>query len=321
MIFLGVACAVLGAVAAALGAWLQHRGVTTTGRTSPAALLRNPAWRFGVLVLTACTVLQALALAFAPVTVVTPVVVLALPILTVLNGPRDHVTRAAVAAVTLAVAVFVTLTARDAQPTTIPPDTVVDAGQLVGVLVIALVAVATLAQGIARSAALAVAAGAGYGLVAVLIRDVLHSDGLPWLSLLAAVLAFATAAWLVQHAYASGPPDIVVGCQTAANPVVATALGMTVLGEAPELDLPVLAACGATAIAGVAVLAVRRHHLNAASATPSSRNPASRGPAAAPAVPAAARRPRAGRPAAWSGTAATGPGPRRASTPRPTRPS
>ncbi|GHF23398.1 hypothetical protein GCM10017786_66980 [Amycolatopsis deserti] len=301
MIALGVVCAVLGAVAAAFGAWLQHRGVTAVGRTHPAALLRNPAWRLGVLVLTACTVLQALALALAPVTVVTPIVVLALPILTVLNGPRDPLTRVAVAAVTLAVAVFVTLTARDAKPATIPPDTVLDAGQLVGIIVVSLVAVAAFAQGIARSAALAVAAGVGYGLVAVLIKDVLHADGLPWLSVLATVLAFATAAWLVQHAYASGPPDVVVGCQTAANPVVATGLGMTVLGEAPALDLPTLAACGATAIAGIAVLAVRRDSLTGARATPSSNSP--------------------GRPAAWSGTAATGPGPRRASTPRPTRPS
>lgn len=320
MIALGVGCAVLGAIAAAFGAWLQHRGVTSTGRTPHLiALVRDPAWRLGVLVLTACTALQVLALAFAPVTVVAPVLVLALPVLTVLNGPRDRVTQAAVAAVTLAVAAFVTLTARSAAPATIPPDTVLNAGQLVAVLVISLVAVAAITRGIARSAALGVAAGVSYGLVAVLTRDVLHSAGLPWLSLFATVLAFGTGAWLVQHAYASGPPDIVVGCQTATNPVVATALGMTVLGEAPDLDLPALALCGVVAITGIAVLAVRRSGISDANATPASRNPAPRSPAAAPAVPAAIRNPSAGRPAAWSGTAATGPGPLRVSTPPPTR--
>ncbi|NYI87477.1 hypothetical protein HNR02_000800 [Amycolatopsis endophytica] len=320
MIALGVVFAVLSAVAAAVGAWLQHRGVSRAG-TKPIALLRNRAWRTGVVVLTACTLLQILALAFAPVTVVAPVVVLALPVLTVLNGPRDRVTQGAVAAVALAVAVFVTLTARSPATTTIPPGAVVEAGRLVAVLVVALLAVAMLTREIARSAALAAAAGASYGLVAVLTRDVLHAPGLPWLSLLGAVLAFATAAWLVQHAYASGPPDVVVGCQTVANPVVATALGMTALGEAPELDLPTLAACGAVAVAGIAVLAVRRSGLSAARATRSSRSPAFRGPAAVPAAAASPRNHPAGRPAAWSGTAATGPVPPRANTPPPRRPS
>ncbi|NKQ57512.1 hypothetical protein HFP15_32080 [Amycolatopsis sp. K13G38] len=84
---------------------------------------------------------------------------------------------------------------------------------------------------------------------------------LPWLSLTGAVLAFLAGAWLIQPGYAGGPPDIVVGCKTVVNPLVATTLGLTVLKESAQPDratASALAACAVVATAGIAVLA--RHH-------------------------------------------------------------
>jgi drug/metabolite transporter (DMT)-like permease len=77
-------------------------------------------------------------------------------------------------------------------------------------------------------------------------------------------LAFGAGSWLLQLAYASGPPDVVVGCQTVLNPLVATVLGIGVLNETVNAGgwrgIGMIVG-GAAAILGVVVLA--RHRPNA----------------------------------------------------------
>lgn len=270
MIVLAVACALCAAIASGVGARLQHGGVraeTVDGELrlrSLGRLTRNRGWLLGFTVLGVGTTLQITSLTLAPVIVVAPLVVLALPVVAVLSGRRDRTSLFAIAAVSAAVGVFVALSSGAAVSPRLPPSDVLEATQVVTVVVAVLGAVALLTRALIRCIALSAAAGAAYGLVSVLVRDAastvqtLGLPELPWLVLVGAVAAFLLGAWFVQLAYASGPPDVVVGCQTMVNPLVATVLGMTVLGEAASthpLMLVLLAACGAVAIAGIAVLA------------------------------------------------------------------
>jgi drug/metabolite transporter (DMT)-like permease len=223
-------------------------------------------------VLSVCAGLQILALALAPVTVVAPIVVLALPVIAVLNaratGARlDLLASLAVIASTAGVALFVGLAAGAASQVEFDEQAVLRAGQYVAVAVVVLGLIGAVRHGIVRCVALAAGTGAAYGLVSVLVRDVTFSlqhggiDDVSPLSAAGLAVAFAAGSWFLQLAYASGPPDVVVGCQTVLSPLVATCLGIGVLDETVNaggwrgIGLVV---CATVAIIGVAVLA--RHH-------------------------------------------------------------
>jgi hypothetical protein len=277
---LAIAFALLAAVCSAVGAQLQHTGVRAETEqralrlSGLGRLARNRSWVTGFAVLAACAVLQVLALALAPVSVVAPMVVLALPIVAVLNSRAgqfrlDAVAWLAIGATALAVGVFVAVTAGSGTEVRLPPDAMVLAVQLVAVGVGLLFVAGLAMHGMPRCIAFAVAAGAAYGLVSVLVRDVAYTvrvggiDEVPLLSSLGVALAFLAGSWLVQLGYADGPPDVVVGCQTMANPVVASAIGIGLLDETEGLSpavTTVLLLCGVTAVTGIAVLA--RHRID-----------------------------------------------------------
>jgi hypothetical protein len=281
-----VVCAVLAALCSAVGAQLQHTGVRAETQDrglrlrTLGKLVRNRYWIRGFAVLFACAVLQILALTFAPVSLVAPIVVLALPMVALLNAhsgdvPLDRVGWIGVAATSLAVAAFVAVSAGSVSEVQIPPDAVLNAGILVGVAVLVLGLVALAGRGNIRCVALAMAAGAAYGLVSVLVRNVTYSirveglDGLPPLSAVGVAVAFLAGSWLIQLGYDSGPPDVVVGSQTVVNPLVATVIGMTLLDETTSLPVGAavaLVACGVVAMVGVVVLA--RHHPDASAREP-----------------------------------------------------
>ncbi|MFF5990161.1 DMT family protein [Prauserella flavalba] len=274
MITVAILFAVLGAACSAIGAQLQHDGVraeTKDGKLTLRKLgdlVRNPLWVRGFAVLFACAVLQILALTFAPVTVVAPIVVLALPMVALLNARELDVPGwVAVGATTAAIVLFVTHTAGEVTEQEIPASAVLLAGQFVALGVALLGLLAALSRGIVRCVSLAMAAGAAYGLVTVLVRDVTYTvrtEGiahLPVLSLVALVVAFLAGSWFIQLGYASGPPDVVVGAQTMLNPAVATTIGFAVLDEAGGISsdfLTTLVVCGVIAVSGIVVLA--RHH-------------------------------------------------------------
>jgi len=289
MIGLAIAFAVLGALCSAVGAQLQHQGVRSETKDSQLGLrtigrlAHNRRWLLGVAVLTACAVLQILALALAPVTIVAPIVVLALPAIAVLNarwsGERlDTVAVIAVIASTLGVAVFVALASGRATPVEFPPSKVLVACQIIAGAAVLFGTVGALREGIVRCVVLATGAGAAYGLVSVLVRDVTYTfqtegfRGVSPLSATALVVSFAIGSWYIQLAYASGPPDIVVGTQTVLSPLVATAIAIGMLDETANAGGFVglgLVAAAFVAVCGVVLLA--RHHPEATSrATPHS---------------------------------------------------
>jgi hypothetical protein len=248
MIILAIVLAVAGAALSAVGVQLQSAGVRAEAGDDGlrlrglARLTHNPRWLAGLAVLFVCAVLQILALAMAPVTVVAPIVVLALPMSAVLNarvtgGRLDAAALVAVIASAVGVGLFVLLAAGAASSVAYDGTAVLRAGELVAAVVALLGMIGALQRGIPRCVALAAGTGAAYGLVSVLVRDVTYTvqhGGVSAVSPLSAaglVLAFAAGSWFLQLAYASGPPDIVVGVQTVLNPLVATGLGMGMLNE------------------------------------------------------------------------------------------
>jgi hypothetical protein len=278
MITLAIVFAVLGACLSAVGVQLQAAGVRDESRDDRlrlrglARLTHNPRWLLGLAVLSVCAVLQILALALAPVTVVAPIVVLALPVSVVINARAaaarlDAAALVAVVASTGGVALFVALAAGTAKPVVFDELAVLHAGEIVAGAVLLLGLIGMLRQGTVRCVAFAAGTGAAYGLVSVLVRDVTYgfqNGGAMAVSPLAVtglVLAFATGSWLLQLAYASGPPDVVVGCQTVLNPLVATALGIGLLDETVDAGGwrgIGLVAGGVAAVVGVLVLARHR---------------------------------------------------------------
>lgn len=278
MATLAIACAVTAAGFAAVGAQLQHSGVrnvSSDGKLrlrSLAALARDRCWRLGVLAHVGTVGLQALAISMAPVVVVAPIVVLALPLVAVLSARRTRrglgpLALAGIAATTGGLALFVLLASGTAEGTEVTGEQVFDAVKVIAAVALVLGLVAVGNSGRVRCLALAVAAGALHGLVAVLFRRIAHmadSAGFvpfPILSIVTLVIAFLTAAWLVQASYASGPPDLVVATVTVLNPVVAIAIGVSVLGETAGIGTGMTTALlGCGGVAALGILALARSH-------------------------------------------------------------
>jgi hypothetical protein len=251
-----ILCAVLAAGCSALGAMLQHAGVrevTDLKLTSAHRLVSSRRWVYGFLILFACAILQVIALALAPVSVVAPLNALAIPIIAVAKAHKlTGLLAVAVLVATAGIVVFVTITAGAAVPTDVSPKVVLQAGQLVVAGVLVCTVVATFQTGTIRSLALAVGAGILYGLVAVLVRDVTTSlPQIEWFSLLGLVVSFLVGAWFIQLGYAAGPPDLVVAGQTVVNPIVAAWIGIKLLGEGTGMSALTQAGLIISAIAAV----------------------------------------------------------------------
>lgn len=291
MTALAVAAAVVAAVCFAVGGILQHRAVAEEAVPGPsaggtgaarlgaggfAALLRRPGWLLGLVLAGAGATLHALALVVAPVSVIQPVGVLAVPV-AVLLAARATGTRPSVAvgaAVGLAVggvAGFVALAAGSAVSGTADPTTLAVAGAGVGIVVLGLAALAARASSpIVRCLACAAGGATAFGLVSALVRAlaerVAAGAPIPDLAGLAGaiVVALLAGGWLVQQAFAAGPAELVVATLTVVDPVVAVGLGIALLGEGAATGLPAaLGMAGCAVVAAAGVLALARHHPDA----------------------------------------------------------
>ncbi|MFC0111544.1 DMT family transporter [Kibdelosporangium aridum] len=278
MTALAITLAVISACCSAIGAHLQHQGVRDEAEVSRRGLriarrlLRNRQWLLGFVTLLTCAALQTLALALAPVTIVAPIVVLALPATAILNAHTskkrlDRVATTAVIASALGIAVFVALASGTATAVAFPDSSVWLACQIIAGTTVLLGLSAVLRRGIVRCVLLASGAGASYGLLSILARDVMYTVQINgWadvalVSVIGLVVTFAVGSWFIQLAYASGPPDVVVGCHTVLNPLVATGIAIWLLDEAPAASTWTavgMVCAGLVAIGGVVQLT--RHH-------------------------------------------------------------
>ncbi|MFC0437280.1 DMT family transporter [Kutzneria buriramensis] len=277
MIPLAIALAVLGACCNAVSARLQHGGLNECAdeRGLRLAVLlrlaRQPIWLAGIAIAGCGAALHATALGLAPLSVVQPIGILAFALTTVMSVRiesirLDRVAVGAVAASTVGTIAFVLLAATQARATVVAPDVELRATVLVVGLVGGLAAVAALNTGAVRCLGFATASGVSFGFVSLLMRATLQQLGgnghpFPLPEIAGIVVGILVGGWLVQHAYASGPPEVVIGCLTVIDPLVAVGLGVVLLGEAGDTPLSLgLAAllCAVVAAGGVVVLTLRR---------------------------------------------------------------
>src|SRR6478609_2537071 len=278
--WLGIPIAAAGAVLLALGTLFQHRAVgdqpAAAGREAGSmgggrlqALVRKPAWLAGTATLGAAILLQLTSLRFSPLIVVQPIGAIALVVTTLASARMNRKSpgRRALTAVALCVGgvgVFVAVAAFSAA------DVEISDRHLVTILIVLAVVLACVAVAYAlwrhRSGAVVFTAGAGilFGFVAALAQTViarLFQGDFEWLSLtcLAGLLIAAlSGSFLVQNAHTRGTSELVVAGLTVIDPLVAVTLGITILGEAaaaPPLAIVLFLLSGATAVAGVFLLA------------------------------------------------------------------
>jgi drug/metabolite transporter (DMT)-like permease len=321
---LAIVFALLGAVCFAGAAVLQHSAVSAGSRRDaddqPGKVLslrglrditRRPGWLAGLALAGGGSVLHATALVLAPLSVVQPLGVLAVPIAVLLTAMRTDRRPApgVVVGVLLSVAgvaVFVGAAAGTAVSSPPPDQSTLIASLIVAGVVLALAALGLARSGWVRCVACAMAGAAAFGLVSALVRAVSQSVvagdvGPLELPVLAAVAGIAAAVlvggWLVQQAFASGPPEVVIACLTVVDPIVAVLLGAVLLGEGVATPVEtwfLLAGAAITATAGVIALA--RHHPDAAAARAARLGPGAAAqplpsPPATPSPPDAQSRP------------------------------
>lgn len=305
MTILAIGLTLIGAVCFAVASVLQHHAVTTTdhpdetGRVGeigqadePAgtrplsarhllAIVRRRRWLQGAGLAAIGSVVNGIALLMAPLRVVQPVGVLAVPLAVLLSAAKAR--RRPSGGVLLGagltvggVAVFVVASAGSATTHTPSATATLTAGLVVAALVVVL-AVAGLARhgrGPLRCLALASAVATAYGLLSALVRVAAQAAAdtgiLSPLVLgcaAGALVAFAAGAWLVQHAYHAGAPEIVIACLTVVDPIVAVVLGAVLLGEGATTPVGAWGLLGAAALtATVGVLTLAHHHPDAVAA-------------------------------------------------------
>ena len=245
--------------------------------------IRSPRWLFGLVLMGLSLACQITALSFAPVSIVQPVGVLAFPWSMIIQSRAHKVpigpqARLAVVITVAAIFGFISIGGFNAAPEA----RLSEVGVLIGALVAYLCAAALGlfgARGAAQWRCLAWASGGAvfYGLEASLVKSLMEyaktsswvNSAVFWATLVALLIGSATAAWMVQQGYATGPAELVVASMTITSPVVAVLFGIAVLGEGAQLG-PVTATSmillGAIAIGGVIRLATLHPQFEDASA-------------------------------------------------------
>lgn len=280
--------ALLDAACFGAAALLQHRGVRRVSepydegrhrRRLPVRafgqLLREPTWMLGSALIVVGTLLHVAALALAPLAVIQPVGVLAVPFAVVLAARlrRRAPAPALIAGVAMSVlgtGAFVLLASHS------NPRPALALGPLLIAAAVLAVTVAVVWQGTARlrpilrCAGFAVVGAVSFGFGSTLVRLVAGSaatdyrrlaDPTNLLAVVVMIVAVTIGGWAVQQAYAAGSAEVVIATLTVGDPLIAVLLGMTLLGEEAGvgwLTRVAMVICGLVAAGGV-VLAARYH--------------------------------------------------------------
>jgi drug/metabolite transporter (DMT)-like permease len=288
---IAVILAVLGAALFAGAAVLQHREVSDLyGQPLPrervlslrrlGRIARRPGWLAGFGLAGGGTIVHAIALALAPLRLVQPIGVLAVPVAVLLSSLRlrrapGRSVLLGVALTMAGVAVFVAASVSATSGSLPPPGSTLPTTLIVGGVVVALGAAGLAVGGWLRCVACATAGATAFGLLSALMRVIFQelAGGTPWYDPqvlgtgASAVAAMVVGGWLVQQAYPSGPPEVVVACLTVVDPIVAVLLGALLLGEGADTPLATWFLLGGAAVAAAAgVLVLARLHPDAVAA-------------------------------------------------------
>lgn len=286
---LAITLGVFASLGFALGATLQHTGIERIFREGDdrhlsfarvLTMLRTPIWLFGTILILAGAGLHLIGVNLAPVTVVQPVGILAVPFAALLAARKNHKapTRGMWLAIVMAVIGIVAFTFFSSRSAA--TDTLLDMRMILIASIVIWVGAAVFvllgAKGPVgfRCLAWATAGAFLYGLATALMKTTLElfkqgheTPAMFWLTLAGLFACYGVGAWFIQQAYASGPAEIVVGSMTVIDPLVAVAFGIIVLGEGRNIDgvsAVGMVLMGALASWGVALLS--KYHPDAASA-------------------------------------------------------
>lgn len=278
---LAILIVALSSLLFATGATLQHLAITdiadrdsdnpSMGVGELVTMIRTPKWLLGLTVIAIGATAHIVGLMMAPVTVVQPVGILAVP-WSVLMAARIHKHRvspqmwAAVAMTILGIVAFTFFSASKAAPDAhVNPLTV-----LIGCLVVYAIGFAFDGVGLwgpnrMRSLMWATGGSFFYGLSSALIKSVstmlrdpdFHTNILFWVLVPFLIGSYVIGGISIQQGYATGPAEGVVASMTTTDPVVGVAFGLIILGEGVLITLPYaigMVIGGAIAIGGVVVL-------------------------------------------------------------------
>lgn len=284
MILLAIAMQVCGSFLFASGAIMQSlgvksqfdpNGITSSNRLSLGGLLKLftvPKWVIGLGLVFCGAAVHLVALSFAPVSVVQPVGILAVP-WSVLLASKIHghkiaprlwgavgVTVLGVVGFTIFSSLFATGEKYVSFSAMLWSFAVVCV--ICGVLSVLATRAVAWAKAILWSSVGAILYGLASGFMKAamnLVQKHEHDFG-SWQfigTVAMMLLCYVLGAWMIQQGYASGPAEITVGTMTTVDPFVAVVFGLVVLGEGIGMGIgPVLGmiVTGGIAVAGVAML-------------------------------------------------------------------
>lgn len=287
---LAIALAVIASISFACGAAAQHRGVDATVEARDRAmtprrmlqLIRTPVWLLGLFLICVGAVIHIVALKLAPLTVIQPVGILAVP-MSVLISMKLNRTRpgrmvwVSVGITIIGIVAFTVVAANSvkADPVLDVPSVIWTAGAVAAAAAACLGLLGHVGPAWLRCLAWAcggaVLYGLGSGFIKMLTEIITGEDPLMhptiWLAAGGLATTYAIGGWMIQQGYASGPAEIVVGSMTTVDPVVAVLFGLVVLQEGAGMAAGApwaMAAAGLVACSGVVLLS--KHHPDSAKA-------------------------------------------------------
>ncbi len=252
-------------------------------------LVRNKRWLLGLGTVATGASMHIVGLMMAPVTVVQPVGILAVPWAVLLAAKIHHfrptkIIWSAVALTIVGIVSFTLISASTAAPDTeLPPTRIVIACLIVFAVGGLLGSLGRFGSPSRRCLMWASGGSFFYGLSSALIKTITAlvrgNDflGRPlfWTAAAFLLVCYLLGGWMVQQGYANGPAEIVVGSMTTTDPIVAVTFGMAVLGEGVRLgviDSIGMAISGAVAVTGVFILS--KYHPDAQVDPPATPAPA-----------------------------------------------
>lgn len=230
---------------------------------------RRPLWLLGVVAEIAGFTLQVIALRHGALVVVQPLITTSLLFTLALAGmwSRDAVSRrewAAVVAVIVGLSAFMVLAAPSEHSSGVADETDwLILGVTMGVAVVVLVVTGFRSGGRSRAAMFGLAAGLGDAVMAVLTKALAHSLGSgfgatvrSW-SPYALCVAGIGSLLLSQTAYQTGRPTVSLPLITVTDPIISSAIGVALFGEAIRLSglrAPVIIAAALVMVIGLVAL-------------------------------------------------------------------
>jgi len=286
---LGILIVAVASLLFATGATIQHLAVGGTVDAEAenksmnlrqlVRLITNPRWLFGLTLIAIGALSHIYALMIAPVTVVQPVGILAVPwsVLMAARIHRHRVTRPMWTAVAMTIVGISGFTFFSA--TTAAPESQVEPVQVVlGSIVVYAIGFGFAALGLKgrngqfRSLMWASGGSFLYGLSSALIKSVtvmlaepdVLTEPMFWVIVPFLLGSYVFGGIMIQQAYATGPAEIVVASMTTTDPVVGVSFGLILLGEGvliTGLDALGMVVGAFVAVWGVVVLS--KHHPDA----------------------------------------------------------